>query len=89
MDKTLYCKMNLFTLNIPVYIVEDDNFELIGETNRDNIVEYLMNKCEADSEIDHIIIFGPEGEGVKAQMLEKCQTNYKFNNVRIEVNPNV
>lgn len=89
MDKTLYCQMNLFTLGVPIYIIEDDQFELIGSTDRDNIVDYLINACRQDDEIDHVVICGIEGEKVKSKMEEQMSTLYNLTNVRIEVKANV
>jgi hypothetical protein len=81
--------MNLFALSVPIYILEDENFSLVAEADRDNLIDTIINVCKNDDEIDHLFITGPEADMIKEELENYSVKNYNFNNIRIEVNKNV
>lgn len=80
--------MNLFSLAIPIYLLEDDNFELAIETNREDVITDIINLCYTN-EIDHIFITGPEGEMIKEELEQIIPTKYELHDIRIEVKKDV
>jgi hypothetical protein len=90
LDKTtIYCQLNLFAFNTPVYIINDEEYHLLAEANRDSLVDVIYSACVNDDTIDHIVLVGAEGEKFKPALEAKIKNNYNLNNVRIEVKSNV
>ena len=81
--------MNLFALSVPIYILEDENFSLVAEADRDNLIDTIISVCKNDDEIDHLFITGLEADMIKEELENYSVKNYNFNNIRIEVNKNV